>query len=227
MLYSASPDLAYSMQEFPSSNLMVSYVDNDAALSPSSAGQAAAYALAVALVGASTVHAPQSSSGGLYLTEGEAITSIPLVQSHQDVEFKRQAVSTYEAVSSLRTNDMPIAAIAEMIGVERKTIYSWLNEGVEADPRNFARLQSIAQLFFNERPNTLKYYSRMWKREMSDGSSLHSIICAKDLDVERAKRAIEWLRPAVEKALIRDQVRNRRVSDSPASLLTIDLIAVG
>jgi hypothetical protein len=51
-------------------------------------------------------------------------------------------VDVQEMVRSLRDGGMPVAAIAEMARVERKTVYAWL-EGGNAHPERESRLAEI------------------------------------------------------------------------------------
>ena len=57
--------------------------------------------------------------------------------------------SNQEMVAALRDQGLPITAIAEMMGVERKTIYAWLDGSAVRD-ENAARLSTLYQLLSRE-----------------------------------------------------------------------------
>lgn len=140
----------------------------------------------------------------------------------------RVAKSTRDLVIDLRTLGMPISGIAEVVGVQRKTIYSWINdEEVVADPRNHDRLQAVSELLGKEPPGSLQFLTRHWERQLPDGGTLKGILAADLLDLERAREALAWLRPAVLRSI--KQNRHHSGSEdatSPASSLTEYLEAV-
>lgn len=135
------------------------------------------------------------------------------------------SVRTLDLIKPLKDGGMPISSISEMIRVERKTVYSWL-DGAEASSENFGRLVEVAELFNDEKPGALKFYGRFWKRPVADGESLKNVLCAESLDILKAKSFIALLRPAVEKSLHRDKNLPVEVTGVGASHLVNDLIAV-
>ena len=137
------------------------------------------------------------------------------------------AKSTRDLVVALRSRGMPISGIAEMVGVQRKTIYSWINENVVADSRNHDRLQAISNLLDKEPPGSLQFLTRHWERLLPGGGTLKDALAAERLDVERTLTALEWLRPAVLRSI--KQSGHHDVSGDttcPASSLTEYLEAV-
>jgi len=140
----------------------------------------------------------------------------------------RVAKPTRVLVGELREMGMPISGIAEIVGVQRKTVYSWINEEVVAEPRNHDRLQAVYDLLSQELPGSLQFLTRHWERQLpEEGGTLKSILAAESLNLERAREALEWLRPAI----LRSVKQSRHHSGvertaSPASSLTEYLEAV-
>lgn len=62
------------------------------------------------------------------------------------------AATTQELVAALKERGMPIAAIADVLDVERKTVYSWLDDAVEANGSNYSRLNQVHMVLAENRP---------------------------------------------------------------------------
>ena len=65
-------------------------------------------------------------------------------------------------VATLKSGGMPIAAIADILDVERKTVYSWLDAGIEANPVNYERLRRVHALLAAEASGSLRYFHQVW-----------------------------------------------------------------
>jgi hypothetical protein len=149
------------------------------------------------------------------------------VRPHIVASVKLAAKSTRDLVGDLRTMGMPISGIAEVVGVQRKTVYSWLNQDAIAEPRNHDRLQAVYDLLRQEPPGSLQFLTRHWERQMIEGGTLKEVLAAESLDLERAHKALEWLRPAILRSV--KQTSNHsgfRKTTSPGSSLTEYLEAV-
>lgn len=110
-----------------------------------------------------------------------------------------RVLSAGEMIKRLKVGGLPISAIADALAVERKTIYSWA-EGGFPNPANADRLQQIFDLLGSEPDGHLRYLHRMWERTLPSGGTLRALLLAPQLDVARAKAAVDALRPAVERA---------------------------
>lgn len=135
-------------------------------------------------------------------------------------------LSTQDMISTLKAMDMPISALSEMLDVERKTIYSWLDDGVEAKSANYDRLRVIYDLFAKESAGSLRFYHRFWQRNVVGDRCLRELLVAPEIDQAAVRGALDVLRPAAERAMQADASRKRTSRErSPASLLTPHLIA--
>jgi hypothetical protein len=135
-------------------------------------------------------------------------------------------LSTQEMISKLKAMDMPISALSEMLDVERKTIYSWLDEGVEANSGNYERLRVIFDLFSGELAGSLRFYHRFWQRKVVGDLCLRDLLVGREIDRVAVRGALETLRPAVMRAMQADASRKGISRErSPASSLTLHLTA--
>lgn len=142
--------------------------------------------------------------------------------------FRSNCIKTTQAmVEQLKAGGMPIATIAEIVNVERKTVYSWLDSGVEATRGDsYQRLSTLTEIFSGEDTGTLRFFSRFWERELNVGFSLKAILTAQNIDKDVALAALYEMRPSVLRAMVNDRRRKAElVSTSPASHLTLDLYA--
>ncbi|MCJ2052105.1 hypothetical protein [Methylobacterium sp. J-070] len=127
-----------------------------------------------------------------------------------------------EMAQSLRSAGMPVAAIAEMARVERKTIYAWL-DGTDARAERASRLATVHGLLMAAGMD-LRALWRVGERPLSTGLTLRQILRAETLDMPSVIAALEELRPAVDRHARREA---KRGSVRPgASNPIIDEVAV-
>jgi hypothetical protein len=130
-------------------------------------------------------------------------------------------------VSALKEGGMPIAAISDVLDVERKTVYSWLDDGVEANPTNYDRLRTVHALLSDEAPGALRLFHRFWNRATLAGGSLKEALTASEIDHNAVCTALDALRPAVNRAMAAEKDKKIRWENSPAASLTLNLKATG
>jgi plasmid maintenance system antidote protein VapI len=117
------------------------------------------------------------------------------------------APTTQDIVAKLKSKGMPISGLSEVLHVERKTIYSWLDDGVEANDSNYQRLRDVFSVFEAEEDGSLRFFHRLWQRKLPDGSTLKDQLTAVHLNKEALARALDVLRPAVSRAMKVDTQR--------------------
>lgn len=105
----------------------------------------------------------------------------------------KASLTAKEMVVQLKDDGLPVAAIAEITAVERKTVYAWLSGGA-VRPGNHNRIESVFRLLQEDRQADLRSLYRFWNREFEDGSSLSTAFQADALDKDaiRAKLAELW-----------------------------------
>lgn len=114
------------------------------------------------------------------------------------------SLTANEMISKLKEEGLPVAAIAEITGVERKTIYAWLAGGA-IRPHNHDRIESIFRLLQEEKQADLRSLYRFWNRKFNDGSSLSMALQHDVLDKESIRAKLAELWPLAKK----QQVANR------------------
>jgi hypothetical protein len=139
---------------------------------------------------------------------------------------EQASASTQAMVATLKARGMPIAALSDVLDVERKTIYAWLDDGVEAKHGNYERLQAVHSVLVGEPDGSLRYFHRLWERKSQRGVSLKAALTALQIDPTAVHEALEDLRPAVNRAMQSAASKRASSADMPAgSLLTTHLIA--
>jgi hypothetical protein len=135
-------------------------------------------------------------------------------------------LSTTEMAHGLKAAELPVSGIAEMMAVERKTVYSWL-DGTEARNAKLSRLETLYNLLCQESPGALKWFHRHWDRSLEGGYTLHALLTAEVIDVGRVRRALDVLRPAVIRAMERERKRTAEgnVDSGPPGLMNMHLTA--
>lgn len=90
---------------------------------------------------------------------------------------------------------LTIVDLAAVLGVERKTIYSWLDEENEPrlKPRHAARLQAVYLIAAEWVKDELGVGSRLFNTEIL-GTSLKSLLCAEVIDRSEVYRLFDSLR---------------------------------
>lgn len=103
------------------------------------------------------------------------------------------SLTANEMISKLKDEGLPVAAIAEITGVERKTVYAWLAGGAIRS-HNHNRIESIFLILQEEKLADLRSLYRFWNRKSDGGTSLSMALQHEILDKEliRAKLAELW-----------------------------------
>lgn len=102
-----------------------------------------------------------------------------------------------EMLLDFRDNGIPISAIATMIGVERKTIYSWI-DGSPLKLANEDRIVTIHQLLNHNRRASYKSLYRYMNKQV-DGITLAEVLNSTPLDGARAREILSKLWPMAER----------------------------
>lgn len=114
-------------------------------------------------------------------------------------------LSVKDMVAHLRDGGLPIAAIAEVAKVERKTVYSWL-DGADAREIHASRVEVLFKLLGTGMVDLRSLY-RVWNRTLEHGFSVRQMLTADFLSEPAIKDALRILGPAMAKHSERDAVR--------------------
>lgn len=123
-----------------------------------------------------------------------------------EVQFKiPSSLSSQEIVAWLRDGGIPIAVIAEVAGVERKSVYAWLSGGA-VKAHNQERLEKIYSLLNEDMPTSLRHLYRFWSRSIVGERSLASMLKEKVLDEMSIRSALSQLWPLAKKEEARENL---------------------
>lgn len=114
-------------------------------------------------------------------------------------------LSSQEIVVWLREEGIPIAVIAEVAGVERKSVYAWLNGGA-VKVHNQERLEKVYSLLNENKLTSLRHLYRFWSRSIIGEHSLASMLQQKVLDEMSIRNALAQLWPLAKKEEAREDL---------------------
>ncbi len=136
--------------------------------------------------------------------------------AEQAVLLARPAVLRSQDMALAITDrlDFPVSALASVLGVQRKTVYDWIN-GSDAQPSNAEALRVLYEAFKGEADGSFLFYHRFWKRELSKGGSLQTVLMNSSSRTLDIRAALDELRPAVSEALASYARRKALLSEGP------------
>lgn len=155
---------------------------------------------------------------------GGDLPSASLLVRAVETEASAEAVLTVpEMIRAFRDNGLPVAAIAEIAKVERKTVYSWLDGGVDVRGSKAARVEALYRLLSAATADYRSLY-RVWNRKLDHDHSIRDLLCTADLSEPAIQDALQELAPAIQRYAERDA--SRRPTGSAASNPIIDEMPV-
>jgi hypothetical protein len=114
-------------------------------------------------------------------------------------DIKSSSLTAQEIVSWFRSEGLPIAAIADIARVERKSVYAWVNGGLIRQP-NQERLEKLYSLLTDKKQTELIHLYRFWNRKLMSGTSLSILLCEERLNAPAIKAAVSELWPMALRA---------------------------
>jgi hypothetical protein len=140
-----------------------------------------------------------------------------LVRGVETKSIADPVLTVVEMIRAFRNNGFPVAAIAEIAKVERKTVYSWLDGGVEVRGSKAARVETLYRLL----SATTDYRSlyRVWNRKLDHDHSIRDLLCAADLSEPAIRDALRELAPAIQRYAARDAARRPARSEASNPLI--------
>jgi len=120
-------------------------------------------------------------------------------------------LSCQEVVKWLRDEGIPIAVIADIAGVERKSVYAWLVGGA-VKPHNQERLGKIYSLLNEGKLTNLRHLYRFWSRNIIDEQSLGYMFQENVLDEVSIRHALAQLWPLAKKEALRERSTSSNAS---------------
>lgn len=124
------------------------------------------------------------------------------------------SLSSQEIVKWLKDEGIPLAVIAEIAGVERKSVYAWLGGGA-VKPHNQERLEKIYILLNENKLTNLRHLYRFWSRNIIGKRSLGLLFEEKVLDEISIRHALTRLWPLAKKEALRDSSSTIPLQSNP------------
>lgn len=151
-------------------------------------------------------HAGFLNPRGPFAVVGNNVPSASLLVRAVETKSGADPVLTVvEMIRAFRDKGLPVAAIAEIAKVERKTVYSWLDGGVDVRGSKAARVETLYQLL-NATTDYRSLY-RVWNRKLDHNHSIKDLLCAADLSDPAIRDALRELAPAIQRYAERDASR--------------------
>lgn len=129
-------------------------------------------------------------------------------------ERRIASLSSQEIVKWLKDEGIPLAVIAEIAGVERKSVYAWLGGGA-VKPHNQERLEKIYSLLNENKLTNLRHLYRFWSRNVIGKRSLGILFEEKVLDEISIRHALTQLWPLAKKEAVRDSASTIPLKSNP------------
>lgn len=114
-----------------------------------------------------------------------------------------------EMVADLRKGGIPVSAIAEAMGVERKTIYAWLSGG-PVRPANIQRAAQVHALLTRVSGVDVRGVYRFWNTNLVGNKTLRNLITADNIDELAVRSALDSLRPTALRAMASERKMSRQ-----------------
>jgi hypothetical protein len=111
---------------------------------------------------------------------------------------QEKKISIQDMICRLREDGLPLSVIADIVKVERKSVYSWLG-GAAIKLENQERLETLYNLLFIGKQASLLYLYRYWNKKILAGLSLRDLLMEKVLDVVVIRQALHDLWPMAKK----------------------------
>lgn len=103
---------------------------------------------------------------------------------------------------ALRDAGLPVSALAEAVGVERKTVYAWL-DGVEPRGANASRLAAVHEALLGGGLESLREAYRYWSTPLVGGASIRDLLAAPKIDTASVRDAVSVLLSRAEESSTR------------------------
>lgn len=119
-------------------------------------------------------------------------------------------VSLEEMVAELKAKGCPITTIAEIAGVERKTVYSWLDGSSTPQADREMRVASVYQMLSEAVAGEFGVLHRVWRSKTRDGTSLDSIFSSAQVDLEAVSDQLAYLQSSIANLRAADERRKTK-----------------
>jgi hypothetical protein len=149
-----------------------------------------------------------------YLSDFDQIAACripPITSFASPTEYLRivSPATAQEMIADLRKGGIPVSAIADAMGVERKTIYAWLSGG-PVRPANIQRAAQVHALLTRVSGVDVRGVYRFWNTNLVGNRTLRDLMTADKIDDLAVRSALDNLRPAALRALASERRMSRQ-----------------
>lgn len=116
-------------------------------------------------------------------------------------------LSPPQIVKWLKDDGLPISTIADIMNVERKTVYAWLKEGAIKE-YNIQRLEQIHKLLSENKTATLRNLYRFWTRKLSGNKSLSILFKERKINKLSIQKVLKKAWPLAVREQVKEGVRS-------------------
>lgn len=143
--------------------------------------------------------------------EAAACRIPPITSFASPTEYLRivSPATAQEMIADLRKGGIPVSAIADAIGVERKTIYAWLSGG-PVRPANIQRATQVHALLASVSGVDVRGVYRFWNTNLVGNKTLRDLMTADNIDDLAVRSALDNLRPAALRAMASERKMSRQ-----------------
>lgn len=166
------------------------------------------------LIGLGTVCGSSSDGAVEFMLRPQMLIKQQTAYVGIGAEKRITVLSSQEVVKWLRDEGIPVAVIAEIAGVERKSVYAWLGGGA-VKPHNQERLEKIYTLLNEGKLTNLRHLYRFWSRSIIGKQSLGLLFEEKILDEASIRHALTQLWPLAKKEALRQSASNVPIQSNP------------
>jgi hypothetical protein len=143
--------------------------------------------------------------------EAAAFRIPPITSFASPTEYLRKVspATAQEMIANLRNGGMPVSAIADIMRVERKTIYAWLSGGEVRKP-NLQRADQVHALLTGVLGVDVRGVYRFWNTKIDGNKTLRDLMTADNIDDLAVRSALDNLRPAALRAMASEKKMSRQ-----------------
>lgn len=157
---------------------------------------------AVLFLGIACASMPTKAHNATWSLLARRIPPVADLASIRSQDAPGDVLTGQQMAVALRDAGLPVSALAEAMGVERKTVYAWL-DGVEPRGANASRLAAIHEALFGGGVASLREAYRYWSTPLAGGASMRDLLAAPTIDTAAVRDAVSVLLSRAEESSAR------------------------
>ncbi|MFS8111663.1 hypothetical protein QD460_08070 [Rhizobium jaguaris] len=131
-----------------------------------------------------------------------------------ETDATERHVSLVDMVAEMKANGFPVSSIAQFAGVERKTVYSWLDGTAKPHTDREERVSEVYPILKKRFGGDFNLMYRVWRSKTRDGESLESIFSEAKINVDAVQKQLEFLNSSIENLKAADTRRKSQPTKS-------------